>query len=81
MFPPLGPNTAVIFFRLFNAEVFLFGNVKYLSPWAQLFITTSQRKEIHNIVEKMNPETDRGVFSTTNDNKAQVMVYYCIWIK
>ena len=32
MFPPLGQNTAVIFFRLFNAEVFLFGNVKYLSP-------------------------------------------------
>ena len=28
--------------------------------------TSNNRDEIHNIVEKMNPETDRGVFSTTD---------------
>jgi len=31
---------------------------------------TAIRDEIHNIVEKMNPETDRGVFSTTDCQQA-----------
>ena len=34
------------------------------------------RKEILKLVQDMNPEEHRGVFSTTDNNKAQVLMYY-----
>ena len=47
-----------------------------LSKIIKLFasFTSNNRDEIHNIVEKMNPETDRGVFSTTDCQ--QVLYFY-----
>ena len=32
------------------------------------------RTEIHRIVENMDPATDRGVFSTKDDNQKQVVI-------